>query len=467
MARLRLTLLGGFEGRLDGSRPVVLSTRKAWALLAYLAVPPGQAHPRDKLAALLWGDVPGSQARANLRQALFIIRRGLGEAASLLVLEGEGVSLAAPDVHVDAVDFEREVGPQGRLRLEAVVELYRGDFLAGLAVDEPPFEEWLVSQRERLRELAVEGLARLLARQHAAGSLEAAVDTAMRLLAIDPLLEPAHRTLMRLYAALGRRGDALRQYRECVAVLHRELAVEPETETRDLYQDVLRQRFERRSTADRDTAADPGATPRPELAPRASPVTEAPLMGRADELDLLRTALDTAWAGQPRLVVVRGEAGIGKSRLIAEAVAEVVGRGGRVLVGQCHESDQALPFGPWVDLLRMALAEVGPDIAGLAPVWRGELARLLPELSDAAAVPPEGPAHHRRLFEAVAAFVETWRGHGPSSWSWRISTGPTSRACGSPCRSAGVLEGRPSSSWRAFARRSWPTRPNAPAASTS
>ncbi len=191
-------------------------------------------------------------------------------------------------------------------------------------------------------------------------------------------------------------------------MLARELEAEPEAETRHLYQEILRERLGRPSRADRDrTAADPLTTPRRDLAPLASGLTEVPLVGRAAELDLLRAALDTAWAGHPRLFLVRGEAGIGKSRLIAEGTTGAVRRGGRVLVGQCHESEQALPFGPWVDLLRTALAELGPQLAGLAPAWRVELARLLPELSDAAASPPEGPAHHRRLFEAVATFAHT------------------------------------------------------------
>src|SRR5262249_36103436 len=89
-----------------------------------------------------------------------------------------------------------------------------------------------------------------------------------------------------------------------------------------------------------------------------------------------------------------------------EAAVEAIRRGGRVLVGQCHESDQALPFGPWVDLLRTARAELGPELGGLTPAWRAELARLLPELSEAA-TPPEGPAHHRRLFEAVAGLAQS------------------------------------------------------------
>jgi DNA-binding SARP family transcriptional activator/tetratricopeptide (TPR) repeat protein len=408
MARLTITLLGGFEGRLEGGRPLVLSARKAWALLAYLALHPGQTQPRDKLTALLWGGVAETRARASLRQALFTLRQALGDSADVLVLESEHAALDAQHLDVDALRLERALGPGSDDGLEAAVALYRGDLLAGLTLDEPPFEEWLIAERERLRELVLEGLARLIARQRAAGHLEAGVDTALRLLAIDPLQEPVHRTLMRLYAVLGRRGDALRQYRECVAVLGRELEVEPEAETRQLYQEILRERLGRPSRPDREPMAVdvPGASRR-DVEPIAPALTEVPLVGRAAELDLLQAALDTAWTGQPRLFLVRGEAGIGKSRLIAEGATEAVRRGGRVLVGQCHESDQALPFGPWVDLLRTALAELGPELAGLAPAWRVELARLVPELSDVAASSPEGPAHHRRLFEAVAAFADT------------------------------------------------------------
>ena len=111
--------------------------------------------------------------------------------------------------------------------LAAAVALYEGDLLEGLTVQEPPFEDWLLRERERLREGALEALGRLLAHQRAAGSTEAAVQTALRLLALDPLQEPVHRALMRLYAETGRRGAALRQYQLCVATLQRELRASP------------------------------------------------------------------------------------------------------------------------------------------------------------------------------------------------------------------------------------------------
>src|SRR5262249_13267459 len=116
------------------------------------------------------------------------------------------------------------------------------DLLAGLAVAEAPFEEWLLAERERLRELALEGFAKLLVCQRSAGSLEGAIRTALRIAALDPLQESVHRTLMRLYVHSGRRGAAIRQYQQCVSTLQREVGAEPEAETKALYSEILRAR---------------------------------------------------------------------------------------------------------------------------------------------------------------------------------------------------------------------------------
>src|SRR5206468_8170219 len=105
-----------------------------------------------------------------------------------------------------------------------------------------PFEEWLTSERERLHELAIQGLGHLLIHQQKAGAAEPAVQTGLRLLALDPLQEPVHRAVMRLYARLGRREAALRQYQLCVDALKRELSAPPEGETTRLYQQILKTR---------------------------------------------------------------------------------------------------------------------------------------------------------------------------------------------------------------------------------
>ena len=120
--------------------------------------------------------------------------------------------------------------------LEAAVVLYQGELLEGLAIDAPAFEDWLLGERERLREQAIEAMARLLAHQRSAGALEAAVQTGLRLLALEPAQESVHRAVIRLQLRLGRRGAARRQYQTCVDTLQRELGAEPEAETQQLYQ---------------------------------------------------------------------------------------------------------------------------------------------------------------------------------------------------------------------------------------
>jgi DNA-binding SARP family transcriptional activator len=404
MARLGLTLLGGFRARLDDDRVVALPIKKAQALLAYLAIPLGQAHPRDKLAALLWGDMRAAQARAGLRQTLFVIRKTVGTTVTL-PLEDETIALDPAVVAVDVGDFEQCVARGTPESLEMAASLYQGDLLEGLSLEEPPFEEWLIAERQRLLELAVEGLARLLAHQRDSGALDVAVQTALRLVALDPLQEPVHRTLMRLYAQLGRRGAALRQYQLCVAALQRELRTEPENETKTLYREILQRRVARPS-ASAPRAANPVEAPPADLPELSSPPpAETLLVGREVELGQLRDALQAAWAGQGQLVAVIGEAGIGKSCLAATLAVDAGRKGGRALVGRCYESEQVLAFGPWIDALRAGRVADESEILGkLGPVWRAELARLLPEIADA---PPGATASEpAQLFEVIVQLLE-------------------------------------------------------------
>ena len=208
MARLRLTVLGSFDARLDGGRSLVFSRRKAQALLAYLALAHGQAQPRDKLAALLWGDVSDDRARKSLRQVLVELRRlGGGPRSSPLVERGDTVALDPTMIDVDADDFERLARTDSVSALADAAARYGGDLLAGLNVQERPFEEWLLTERERLRELAIDVLAKLLAHHAEHGELEPAIQCGVKLLGLDPTQEVVHRTLMRLYAQQGRRGD--------------------------------------------------------------------------------------------------------------------------------------------------------------------------------------------------------------------------------------------------------------------
>src|SRR5262245_4952105 len=410
MAPLCLQLFGGFRAWLDPGDVVRMPTRKAEALLAYLALPAGQTHPRDKLASLLWGELSEAQARASLRQSLFRLRRALGAAEmGRLRVGGDGVALDPTGVAVDVAAFEQAMATTSPAALARAAEIYQGDLLAGLAVAEPPFEEWLLAERERLRERALEALARLLAHHRSAGDLDAAVRTALQLAALDPLQESVHRTLMRLYVDLGRRGAALRQYQHCVAVLRRELGVEPEHKTQQLYQLVLRAR--------------PATSPEPRMPAAASaageaqvrsalPAADAPLIGREAEMVQVQVLLEDARRGRGGVVAIEGEAGIGKSRLLAELASAGWRSGFRVLLGRCHESEQILPFGPWAGALRAGgVVREDGAVRELPPVWCAELARLFPELAQANLPAPSDDA--RRLFESLTRLLEAAAAEAP------------------------------------------------------
>ncbi len=403
MPRLDLTLLGGFTARLPSGKPIALPTRKAQALLAYLALPPGQPHQRDTLAALLWGDMAVPQARGSVRKAVSWLKRAL-EGSGALLVEGHDVALDPDRVVIDVRTFEDRVKTGSPEALDVAADLYTGDLLAGLALREPPFDDWLGAERARLRELALDGLGRLLEHRRAAGALDAAVRAAQKLAALDPLQESAHRALIRLYTDTGQRAAALRQYQLCVSALARELGTEPEAETRALYQDVLRGRGAGPRAPSQATFGALALAPL-SLQPATPHAPEAPLVGRHAEMVALAEALDAAFEGHGRMVALEGEAGIGKSRLGAEVQERAGQRGAHALVGRCYETERTLPLAPWLDAIRAAdPARDEPLLASLGPAWRNELSRLLPELGTGAG--PSGTGEAINLFEAIVQLLD-------------------------------------------------------------
>lgn len=239
MSRLDLSLLGAFRATLDGAE-LQFATRKSEALLAFLAMPPGQMHAREKLAVLLWGDAGEEQARQSLRQTLFTLRKSLN-GRDQIVLSGESDRIGL-DRTLVRVDVERFLELTSRAAPEALaeaVDLYRGEFLDGLSISEVGFEDWVSIEREKLRETALSALASVVDQQMLSGKSEAAVQTSLRILSIDPLRESTHRMLMRLYVLQGRRESAIKQYQTCRDVLRRQLDVEPDDETRRLFEEIL------------------------------------------------------------------------------------------------------------------------------------------------------------------------------------------------------------------------------------
>ncbi len=241
MAAISLMLLGGFEARAADGGPLPLPSRKAQALLAYLALNPGRAHGRDKLASLLWEDRDAAAARHSLRQAIADLRRALAHCdPPPLAGEGDTLGLVPGGVEVDALAFERLADTGTPETLEQAVALYRGELLEGVDPRSPAFDEWLSLERARLHERAVAATAALLEQRLAAGGpAERLVPLALHLLALDPLREATHRLLMVLYARQGRRADALKQYRDCRDRLARELGVAPSAETERLHRELL------------------------------------------------------------------------------------------------------------------------------------------------------------------------------------------------------------------------------------
>jgi DNA-binding SARP family transcriptional activator len=239
MSRLDLSLLGGFRATLDGEE-LQFGTRKSEALLAYLAMPPGQMHPREKLAVLLWGDSGEEQARQSLRQTLFTLRKPLNVHAEIIQSgDGERIGLDRARVRVDVERF-LELAARGTPEaLAEASELYHGEFLEGLSIAEVGFEDWVSIEREKLRETALSVLSTRVEQQMSAGKSEAAVQTSLRILSIDPLRESTHRLLMRLYVVQGRRESAIKQFQTCREILRRQLDVDPEEETRRLFDEIL------------------------------------------------------------------------------------------------------------------------------------------------------------------------------------------------------------------------------------
>ncbi|MGI9414162.1 MAG: AfsR/SARP family transcriptional regulator, partial [Hyphomicrobiales bacterium] len=213
MTVLRLALLGGFEFRMACGTGIDVPRRKSRALLAYLAMHRGEAVPRDRLASLLWGDGTDAQARGNLRKTLSRLKQALPENARACLDAGPKlVRLRLEQVEVDAVRFEDLTGQGTPEALARAAALWRGPFLELQADCGGAFEDWLTLERRRLEERVRGVLAKLLDHHMVIGAVEAAVEAALALLAIDPLQEDVHRKLMRLYAVQGRIGSAARQY---------------------------------------------------------------------------------------------------------------------------------------------------------------------------------------------------------------------------------------------------------------
>lgn len=220
MARLTLRLFGDFAAFDRAGRALEISARKGRGLLAYLVLQPSRSAPRERLASLLWSDRGDQQARSSLRQTLAVLRKELGDG----VIGGDDERVEIYGVESDVAEFASQAD------LRKAAELYGGEFLADAGIGDPAFEEWLSSERERLRDLLRQVLEKLLPQLQ--GGERVAI--AKRLVALDPLREASHRLLIEAYLTVGERGLARKQLETCKDILRRELGVEPAAETMEL-----------------------------------------------------------------------------------------------------------------------------------------------------------------------------------------------------------------------------------------
>jgi len=238
---LQIRMLGPFEAMPAAGPQIRLPTRKAEALLAFLARRPGERHRRERLATLLWPDRGSNQARASLRQTLALVRKSFsGVPVAGVCTQADAIYLDPHGVDLDTLALERAVTDGSPAALERVITLYRGDFLENLAITSEPFEDWRSQEQDHLREKAIAALGRLLDICIAGGMTERAIQVGERLLKLDPQSEATYRSLMTAYLAQGARGSAIRQYERCRRHLHARLGAAPSSETETLYRQIVR-----------------------------------------------------------------------------------------------------------------------------------------------------------------------------------------------------------------------------------
>ncbi|HJR81089.1 MAG TPA: BTAD domain-containing putative transcriptional regulator [Anaerolineales bacterium] len=288
--------------------PVSAGRRKAVALLAYLAVDGGM-QTRDSLSALLWPDYTQSKAFTNLRHTLWEIQQAIGD--GWIEADRETIGLhAEADISVDVHQFETLL-TQGcsqddasrRIPLLAdSVKLYRNNFLTGFSLkDAPGFNEWAFAKSEELRRQLAEALTSLSEDHGGLGQAEQAIPYARRLVALDPLNESAHRLLMQVYIQAGQHSAALKQYQTCEKILRKELNLNPQPETRALYNKI------RKGDVKPVLIEKPAEAKAPQ---HNLPYQISSLIGREIERDEIRNLVL-----RNRLVTLVGAGGIGKTKL--------------------------------------------------------------------------------------------------------------------------------------------------------
>jgi len=374
---LRARLFGGLEVELDGGAIDSPPSQRPWAVFAYLAMAPRPV-PRAELAARFWPDVLDQSARASLRSALWALRRQLGDC---LLVERDRVSLREQQLWIDVREFEQLAGRAP----ERALELCRGELLEGLQ------DEWALQARERHRERVIELLEELARACDDSGQEREAIELTRRQVDCDPFDEEAHRRLIVRLGAAGDRAGAIRTYRAMTERLRRELGVAPSARTREVIE-VLRAEEPSRPQADAPT-----------------PAARPPLIGRDRELGELERVWWAAAGGAGASAVIRGEAGIGKTRLASELRSRASASGARTAACAALDLGGSAPLSLWAELIRELLPSLPappPDASwpeDLAVLSAGLPAHFARAGTRSVTVTPD--LQRTRLFEAVVALL--------------------------------------------------------------
>lgn len=406
--QVHIHLLGEF--RVDiGSIPVsdaVWRRRAAKRLVKLLAVTADHRLHREQVLHYLWPDLPPRDAATSFRQILHLARHALQptlrpqEPSAYLHVSNDLVSLGGPELIIDVDDFlgrsELALRTKQPADLEAALAAYAGQLLP-----DEQYEDWSMDRRQYLQQRYHLLLEAAAVEQVERGDLPGASERLARIIAEDPLREDIHRRLITIYASSGARHQAIRQYRECVRLLQSELEVKPEPETERLYRSILEGSF-----------VPPTAPHRLPL-PRAVSSPSGPLVARQRAIEVLEAALAAGERGQGHGVLVGGEAGTGKTRLVMELARMAHRRGFAVLWGRSYAGEGELPYGSLLQAMDAALpyvgAEVHHEIAGCCP----ELAPLLPSLRGASLQPGTDEVNKNSLFTAFVHGLESIADRAP------------------------------------------------------
>ncbi|HYZ61651.1 MAG TPA: AAA family ATPase, partial [Acetobacteraceae bacterium] len=380
---LRVRLLGPMDMQLGERHLPPLDSARAESVLAYLLLHRDAPLPRRRLAFLLWPDSTERQAQTNLRKVLHTLRRALPAADRLVEIGPRALWWRADaPLWLDVEHFERAL-EEGRL--EEATQTYAGELLEGR------YDEWLMGERERLAGLFLEALERLARQHERSRRWPEAIRCAERLVAQDPLREEGHQLLMRLCLASGDRARGVRAYHVCATTLERDLGVEPSPETRAVYGQLV--------PAPEDAGSGTvSVSPSAEAAGRRRARGSPPMVGRASEQARLAAIWRAAASGRPQLVLVTGEAGVGKTRLVEELRAH---SGAVTAEGRAYPAEGPLAYGLVTAWLRSQ--PVAARLSRLERPHLTELSRLLPELTARTAPPEPLPEAElrRRLLGAI------------------------------------------------------------------